>query len=82
MRTQVTLTQGAFSLMFEQIPPNNARISLYVGKYHITSFDVTNDQLRDVLISLESKQKKYIDQSNYDKEWFKTHGWHLVPYKS
>lgn len=82
MRTQVTLTQGTFSLMIEQIPPNNARINLYVGKYYITSFDITNDQLRDILYCMTSEQKRYIDQSKYDKEWFSKHGWHIVPYKS
>lgn len=78
MRSQATLKQGPFSLMFEQIPPLNTRISLYVGYFHITSFDVTNEQLRDVLICMESKQKRYIDQSYYDKKWYSKYGWHIT----
>ncbi len=81
MKSQATLTQGAFSLVFEQVvPEKTARIMLYVGKVYVTSFDITIDQLRSILICMDSKQKRYIDQKRIDKDWFAAHGWHIQPY--
>lgn len=80
MKSQAILTQGAFSLVFDQAENKQSRIMLYVGKVYVTSFDVTIDQLRSILICMESKQKKYIDQKFYDKDWFAAHGWHMQEY--
>lgn len=82
MKSQAILKQGAFSMVFEQAPEKKVRIMLYVGKFYVTSFDITIDQLRDILICMDSKQMKWIDQTNYDKDWFSRNGWHMGQYES
>jgi len=82
MKSQAILKQGAFSLVFEQAPEKKARIMLYVGKFYVTSFDITIDQLRDVLICMDSKQMKWIDQSRLDKEFMHKYGYVLTPLRS
>lgn len=79
MKSQAILTQGAFSLVFEQGQNKQARIMLYVGKFYVTSFDITLDQLKDILVCLESKQMKWIDQDRYDKEFMRKYGYVLTP---
>lgn len=79
MKSQAILTQGAFSLVFEQGQNKQARIMLYVGKFYVTSFDITLDQLMDIMICLESKQMKWIDQDSYDKEFMRKYGYVLTP---
>ena len=80
MKSQAILQEKLWRMVFEQVPDKKARIMLYVGKFYVTSFNVTVDQLRNILICMESKQKKYIDQKFYDKDWFATHGWHMQEY--
>lgn len=79
MKSQAILTQGAFSLVFEQVPDKQARIMLYAGKFYVTAFDITIEQLKDILICLESKQMKWIDQDRYDKEFMRKYGYVLTP---
>ena len=79
MKSQAILAQGAFSLVFEQAPEKKARIMLYVGKFYVTSFDITIDQLNDIMVCLESKQMKWIDQDRYDKEFMRKYGYVLTP---
>ena len=79
MKSQAILKQGAFSLVFEQAPEKKARIMLYVGKVYVTIFDITIEQLKDILICLESEQMKWIDQDSYDKEFMRKYGYVLTP---
>ena len=82
MKSQAILTQGAFSLVFEQVPDKQARIMLYVGKFYVTTFDITVDQLKDILFCMDSKQMKWIDQDSYDKEFMRKYGYVLTPLRS
>lgn len=82
MKSQAILTQGAFSLVFEQAPEKKARIMLYVGKFYVTSFDITIDQLNDIMVCLESKQMKWVDQDRYDKEFMRKYGYVLTPLRN
>lgn len=82
MKSQAILKQGAFSLVFEQAPEKKVRIMLYVGKFYVTSFDITIDQLRDILICMDSKQMKWIDQDSYDKEFLRKYGYVLTPLRN
>lgn len=82
MKSQAILKQGAFSLVFEQAPEKKVRIMLYVGKFYVMTFDATMEQIRDICICMSSKQKRYIDQTNYDKDWFSRNGWHMGQYES
>lgn len=82
MKSQAILKQGAFSLVFEQAPDKKVRIMLYVGKFYVMTFDATMEQIRDIYICMSSKQKRYIDQTNYDKDWFSRNGWHMGQYES
>lgn len=82
MKSQAILKQGAFSLVFEQAPEKKVRVMLYVGKFYVMTFDATMEQIRDICICMSSKQKRYIDQTNYDKDWFSRNGWHMGQYES
>lgn len=82
MKSQAILTQGAYSLVFEQVPEKGARIMLYVGKFYVTSFDITIEQLNSINICMTSKQMKYIDQDKYDKEFLQKYGYILTPLRS
>lgn len=82
MKSQAILKQGAFSLVFEQAPEKKVRVMLYVGKFYVMTFDTTMEQIRDIYICMSSKQKRYIDQTNYDKDWFSRNGWHMGQYES
>lgn len=82
MKSQAILKQGAFSLVFEQAPEKKVRVMLYVGKFYVMTFDATMEQIRGICICMSSKQKRYIDQTNYDKDWFSRNGWHMGQYES
>lgn len=79
MKSQAILQEKLWSLVFEQVPDKKARIMLYVGKFYVTSFNVTVDQLKDILICMDSKQMKWIDQDSYDKEFMRKYGYVLTP---
>ncbi len=79
MKSQAILQEKMWSLVFEQAPDKKVRIMLYVGKFYVTSFNVTVDQLRDVLICMDSKQMKWVDQSRLDKEFMSKYGYVLTP---
>lgn len=82
MKSQAILQEKLWRLVFEQVPDKKVRIMLYIGKFYVTSFSVTVDQLRDVLICMDSKQMKWIDQSRLDKEFMHKYGYVLTPLRS
>ena len=77
MKSQAILQEKLWSLVFEQVPDKKARIMLYVGKFYVTV-----DQLRDILICMDSKQMKWIDQDRYDKEFLRKYGYVLTPLRN